>query len=130
MAEHIAYGPTQAAVIEHTHTVLGVDTASEVPNPLPASFIQVMRVGGSHPTPVSERVMLTFLCWAPTKTAAEQLALDALAAVQLLRTVEGLRVKRCVVVGGVAESPDPDRASPRYQFTVTLHLSVAIIQAP
>lgn len=58
--------------------------SSRVPDPRPAQFVQVRRVGGTPQPPVQDRARLDVRCWAPEEPDAMDLALTVRAAVWAL----------------------------------------------
>ncbi|EYT56029.1 hypothetical protein H490_0103910 [Leucobacter sp. UCD-THU] len=122
MAEHIDFANAQDGAAAHLHTETGRPAGDTAPNPRPPEFIEVLVTGGSRPNLVTEAVMLTITCDAPTKDAAYRLANEARSAMTRLRTLDGHHVYHVEELGGPAWSPDPDTEKPRYEFTVRPHL--------
>ncbi|MGW9021264.1 hypothetical protein ACWGOE_07270 [Leucobacter chromiiresistens] len=131
MGERGQYAAVEAAVVNYLFDRRGgVEVATEVPNPMPERFIKVDRTGGRRTNKVTERVQLTVLVWAPTKTEASDLAQEARGDLDELDSVDGVSVYLLEEVGGPTSDPDPDRSSPRYLFTVALYLRTALTRAP
>lgn len=94
------------------------------PRPRPQRFITVVRTGGPIESPVTEAAQLTFNCWGPDDTAANQLAQTARAILYSLVGVNnnGVMLYRIAEVQGPQYLPSPDTVQPRYIFTLRLSL--------
>lgn len=102
----------EAAVIAYLKPILGVPVATRVPNPRPASHVRVGRIGGQRANRVQERPTLLVECWAPDSGAAFDLA---------SRAWDALDESEWTFGGSMPVTfPDPDTASPRYQFVSDL----------
>lgn len=94
-----------------------VDVATRVPNPRPASFIRVNRIGGVQINMVQERPIILIECWGATETAAWLLCMTAHEALEGRDPLEvnGVELMDREVTSPV-NYPDPSTSSPRYQF--------------
>lgn len=92
----------------------------EVPNPRPAEFVVISASGGQPLAPVLRRRLWMVDCWAPTKFAAENLALDVLDTLDGVfnRTVGDVLVASAAPVGDVVDMPDPDTGIPRARVNI------------
>lgn len=92
-----------------------VPVVSEVPNPRPASFVEVNRTGGTlRAEGVVDGAFVTVDCWAVSKPSAMTLARQVRRMIHLLPAVDEL--------AGPAQLTDPDSLSPfvRQSFQVPL----------
>ena len=101
-----------------------VKVSTKVPNPRPAKLVRVTRTGGVADYPGQDHPRVTVECWAADGPAAFALARLARALMWALPADEthGRDVRKVSEVGGPAFYPDPATTSPRYQFTVELHV--------
>lgn len=94
-----------------------VGVGVRVPNPRPASFIRVNRIGGAQINMVQERPVILVECWGPDELTAWNLAA---AAHEALEGRDPLEVNGVELsdrdVSSPVNYPDPSTASPRYQF--------------
>jgi hypothetical protein len=97
--------------------------ATKVPSTRPARMVRVSLAGTPEQTPLHFYTTLLFECWAPTETAASDLARTAYALMRASEDedVNGVHVAEVVTVGGVVNFPD--EVGPRYQFTLDLLLA-------
>lgn len=100
-----------------------VHVASKVPNPRPASLVRVFWAGNSRNRPL-DAATLVLDCWAPTTTAASDLARLVAGLVEAMpgETVAGHYVYHAELIGGPVDLPDPDSSSPRYSVTCRVWL--------
>lgn len=114
----------EAALVGYLEPILGVRVATRVPNPRPASHVRVGRAGGSRRNLAQENPLILIECWAPTSTAASDLASKAWGALDA--TCFEIDLAGAVWVseaslGSPVNYPDPDApGSSRYQFTASL----------
>lgn len=101
------------------------------PRERPDEFVTVQRTGGVRRTLVSDEAQLTIDTWSQTPEGAHDL-------MQLVRaylfsattpgtTTGGVPVYRVVEYGGPADFPDLASETPRYRWTVGVHLRAAQI---
>lgn len=128
-SEIIAFPDAEGVLVNFLNGVLDVPVSTRVPSPRPASFVRVVRVGGSRRDLVTDGPLLVFEAWAATETAAADLARLARAYVGSLpgQSVNGVWVYRVVEAGGTQSFPDPATDSPRYQFTVQIYTRGAVL---
>jgi metal-dependent amidase/aminoacylase/carboxypeptidase family protein len=123
----VTFPDAAAAVIAYFNTVAslaGVPIHQVEPNPLPATFVLVKRIGGHARNLVIDDAYLTIEAWAPTEAEAHDVAQHTRAEIHAavghyLGTQFCYRVDE---IGGLAMSPDPDTAKPRYTWTVSVSL--------
>lgn len=123
MRDAVLFPDTAAAVCTYLNTTLGVQTSNKVPNPRPAEFYRVQRVGGTSRELVIDDATIVVEAWAPTDEEADDLA--QLARAHLLAiyndTVGETLLYRAVDVAAPGLLPDPISGSPRstatYQVT-------------
>ncbi len=100
-----------------------VPVVSRIPTPRPHRFVRMERLGGSSPTPVTDRARLDFHAWATREDQAH----DLCALVRgLLGAIPGVRggvtVYSVTEVGGPQWLPDSESGQPRYAFAAEVHL--------
>jgi hypothetical protein len=122
MTEAIVFPDAEALLVTALSPLVGVPVATRVPNPRPASFVRVKRVGGTIRDVVTDEPLVVVECWAETEIAASDLGRVVRARVfALAQTSVGVDFVRAVrEVGGLQAFPDPVSESPRYQFTVQI----------
>jgi len=69
----VAIPDAVALVIAYLDGLHSIPVVSKVPNPRPAEFIQVRRVGGAGLAPVRDVARLDIFCWSTSGPAAMQL---------------------------------------------------------
>ncbi len=109
----------EGAYVMHLRPLLGgASVSTRLPNPLPARHVRVTRAGGNRADLVQERVLLIFECWAADSVTAFALASDTWGHVAATEgtVVSGVPVSD-VDLASPINSPDPDSAAVRYQFT-------------
>lgn len=111
---------------------VGVDVVSEIPNPRPASFVEVDRTGGTaRASGVVDFAFITVDSWAPTKPAAMSLAQRTRRLIHAMggQTVDGVRVGHIQELAGPAQVPDDDDSlSPRVRQSFQVPLGGALPQ--
>ena len=117
MTEVIVFPSVQATLVAALKAVLTVPVSTKVPAQRPASFVRLVRVGGSRPNLVTDRSIVTFECWAADEPAAERLGALTSAHVYALAPDTVRRVKEAA---GLQSFPDPLSETPRYQFTLQI----------
>lgn len=129
----IAFGDVEAALADHLATQLSAhgDTAPVVigvPNPRPARFVRLVRVGGSQSNLVTDRPRIVAECWADVGVDAAALATKVRALINATAPgyMEAMWVDRVIDVG-MAFLPDPDTGIPRYLVTAELHVRGAAL---
>jgi hypothetical protein len=105
---------------QYTARSVAAQVGSKVRDPRASTFTRLQLAGGSADV-VSSQPMLIVECWAPTDTAAWDLASLTEGLVDSLPDRLGI-CSGVTNVGGPADSPDPDSGTPRYVFTKVLHL--------
>lgn len=118
----VVFPDAVAAVTSRLAAVVGVETTSRVPNPRPAEFILVRRVGGPRRDLVTDEATLTIEAWAQSEEAAHDLAQLARAHVHAMAgsTHGDVVIYKVGEFAGPAWMPDPDSTQPRYTLTVTV----------
>lgn len=109
MADPVLFADAAAAVATHLSDTLGVQTCARVPNPRPAEFYRIIRVGGATRERVMDDATIVVEAWAPTDQEADDLAQLARAhLLALINTyVDGTLVYRVTDVAAPANFPDP-----------------------
>lgn len=115
----------EKAFVAYLNGLLTPKVSTRVPATRPASFVRVQVVGGDSPNVALDAPRLLFECWGPDQGAAWALARETWARVSETRAsfvgevwVSSLTMSRPV------NFPDPDTASPRYQFTADLRVAM------
>lgn len=111
----------EKALISVVSSQVRVDAGVDIPNPRPAEYVQVTRVGGPSDM-ITDRPMVTFYVWSSGWSAAHDLAALARQRLLSVTALGGMPVYRVNEIGGLARAPDPADGSPRYQFTVEYKL--------
>lgn len=102
--------------------IMATPVASRVPDPRPAEWVQIRRIGGTQLRPVRDRPHVDVWAWAQTDPVAWQLAdllrrsIHALAGTTLL----GMPVYRVDEILGPRSFDDPETGSPRIWATYAL----------
>lgn len=116
MDEYI-YDPPEVTVRQFLQSVQSVPVAVTVPDPIPSQLVQLEAVGSSEGV-VSERQMVTYICWGSSRANAARLAETIRAHMRGCQELGGLPVYRTRQIGGPVYRPDPDTKRDRYQFTL------------
>lgn len=97
---------------------------TKVPQPRPAAFTTVRRVGGPRRSLVVDGPILVVEAWGPDTGAAMDRAQAARAVVTALvgQVVDGTQIYRVDELAGPADLPDPSSTQPRVTFTVEVWL--------
>jgi hypothetical protein len=95
-----------------------------IPDPRPATFVIVRRVGGVRGSMVTDRALLAIEAWGDDPGDAQGLAQLCRAAVHSLRgeVVDGVTVYGVTEVAGPGNLPDPESTQARYTMTVQVGL--------
>lgn len=120
MSEYI-FDPIEVTVREYLKSVQAAPVHTTAPKTLPPRFVQLTGVGGGTGT-VSDRPMVTFLCWAESRAQAARFANEVRALMFGCRSLGGLPVYRVRQIGGPVYMPDPETGRDRYQFTLELNV--------
>jgi len=131
MVEVIAFPSAEAVAVSYVSARLAAraitaTVATKIPAIRPAQLVKVRRIGGTSVNFVTDAPMVVFDCWAPTEIAAEDLARTVRAEVMAMPG-QSDSCTYVVEVGGPVNQPDPDSNSPRYVFTVIVHLHGQVI---
>lgn len=96
----------------------------EIPNPRPAKFVRVLRVGGTRSNLVTDGATVTIECWAATYADAQDLAQLCRGLLHAMTgTVQhGAAVYHVEEFSGPADLPDPD--SNQARATQTMQIQV------
>ena len=115
--------PVEQALVSYLSPMVGVGVSTRVPNPRPASFVRVTRIGGSVLSIGQSRVRVLVECWGGTDAAAWALCATAWDAVWDSDEVPEIRPGVEVMDADLEEPvnfPDPASGSARYQFLASL----------
>lgn len=113
------FDPVELTMKQYLDEVLDAPVCVSLPSDLPEKFVQVTRTGG--PTGVvSDRALVTFLCWDTNRDKAARFAEDVRALVSECRSLAGKPVYRVGNVSGPIHRPDPHTGTDRYQFTAEI----------
>jgi len=102
--------------------IVAVDIASRIPDPRPATWLQVRRVGGPQLRPVRDQPRIDVFAWAPTDPEAWTLAELARRSIHALQatTLLGPMCYRVDEFLGPRQFDDPLTGSPRVWATYSL----------
>lgn len=127
--------PTAAPALKIAYTILKnalnpVEVHTKVPYPTrPAEFVTVGKIGGTRPLIVTSAARILVQCWAGSVADVEDLANDAIAALQNAQgtTVADLGfVRGFDNIEGPVDFPDPDVTDlERWQFQGDLLVSTS-----
>ena len=95
---------------------------TQVPNPRPAKFVLVPRVGGPARNVVVDSPTIGVECWAATPGQAHDLAQLTRALIRALpgQSVSGVMFYSVAEFAGPQQLPDPDSNQARYIYTPSL----------
>lgn len=122
MTEAIVFPVVEKLLVAYLAPLAGVPVTVRVPNPRPASFVKLVRVGGTRRDRITDEPMVVFQCWADTESNAAKLGARIQAHVFALEqtgTPDGY-VRSVHEIGGLQYFPDPESGQPTYQFTAQL----------
>lgn len=104
--------------------VTPVPVSSGVPNPRPATFVQVRRVGGPFEWPVRDRARVDIITWAPDEGTAHDLCQTMRSAAHDLRGTATLGAVCYEVEEFLGPRQDDDEltGTPRYWMTLAFTL--------
>lgn len=124
MAETIVFADAVAVVRTKLLAAGLTPVAFQIPNPRPASFIQLTRVGGTSRDHVVDDATVSVDCWAATQVAAMALAQQARAHIHAMAStvVGGVTVYRTAELAGPADVPDPESGAARVRQTFQIGL--------
>lgn len=124
MNQVVVFPDAAAVVVGHLRAELAArdDSAkvgTRVPNPRPARFVRIRRIGGPRLNLVADRPQLSIESWAATEEQAADLAQLCRGLIHAMRgtTVAGVAIYRVTEFAGPAELPDPTSDQPRYVQT-------------
>ena len=126
MGDVIEFDPIKIVVRDYLMGVQADPVVGKVPNPRPAKFTQLQTVGGTAGQ-VSQRPMLTFLCWDESEALAARYAERIRALMRACRVLGGLPVYGVREVSVPVYRPDPETQIDRYQFTHEIHVRGKIL---
>jgi hypothetical protein len=98
----------RVVVAAKTSEVLGstLPASTKVPNPRPAEFLVIRRIGGSARDLVTDVPVIQIEAWASTESRAQLIAQTARAVVHWLRDINGITVELDEEVVGPVSYPD------------------------
>lgn len=131
MRDAVLFPDTAAAVCTYLNDTLGVTTGSKVPNPRPAEFYRVQRVGGASREVVIDDATVIVEAWAPTDEEADDLAQLARAHLLALNGdfIGSTLLYRAVDLSAPSNDPDPISGSPRSTATYQVMARGAALDA-
>lgn len=100
----------------------GAEVHARIPNPRPARFVTLRRIGGVRTNLVIDTATIVVEAWGDDEDAARDLANLARALLHAAAgtTQSGVRIYRVGEFGGPANLPDPDSDQARFVFTLTV----------
>ena len=116
----MAFRDVEGVAVTYLNGLLAEPVSTKVPATRPAAFVTVRRTGGDVMGRVVDRPRLTVSAWAPSSTAALELAeevRDAFLAANKVRTGPGFHR---VQVESLYYDPDPVSSIDRYTLLVSL----------
>lgn len=116
----IAFPDAVLVTIEYLRSKLpGIAVYSRVPDPRPAEFVRIERLGGLRSTLVTDRPRIDVECWSATEEGAEALVSTVRAYTLAMAGRRGTTtVYRVAEVSGPMWLPDSASGQPRYSFAV------------
>lgn len=112
----------EGAYVRVVRAQVRVSAATVVPDPRPAEFVKVARVGGTTEM-VVDNPRVTFFVWGASWGSAQSLAqLVRQRVMSTFRLDTNIVVYDVTEVGGLTRAPDPPDGSPCYQFTIQTKL--------
>jgi hypothetical protein len=127
MPQPVAFPDVEAIVIayltgEYAARSIAASAHSKVPNPRPALFTIVPRIGGARRNLVVDQPTLGVECWGPSNTAAFELCAVTRALIGAMegRTIGGVMFYGFAELAGPTQLPDPDSNQARYVYTPSL----------
>ncbi|MCX4606991.1 hypothetical protein [Streptomyces mirabilis] len=99
-----------------------VPVGTRVPDPRPARFIRLERVGGARLDLITDRPRIDVHCWGDSEEAATDLAGLARALLLAMPGWRGVAAYDVAEVGGPNTLPDPESEQPRVAFAVEVSL--------
>ncbi|BDH04904.1 hypothetical protein [Streptomyces seoulensis] len=101
---------------------LDVRVGTRVPDPRPALFVRVRRVGGSRIDRITDRPRYDIECWGPDEEQLADLVKVTRALVFAMPGWRGVAAYDVADVGGPTPSPDPVSGQDRAAFAVEVSL--------
>lgn len=126
----LIFADIEGAYVRLVRAQVRVDAATVIPDPRPAEFVKVARVGGESEL-VADNPRVTFFVWGTSWGAAHDLAAlvrQRVMSVTRLGDKDPIIIYRLDEVGGLSRAPDPVDGAPCYQFTI--QIKVRGFQAP
>lgn len=129
MRDVLVFPDAEYVTVAWLAPLLDVPVVTLVPDPRPALWLRVQRVGGVNHTRVSDAATLTIEAWGDEYELVSDLAQLARGYLHAMvgETVDGVPVYRVDELAGPASLPDPISAQPRHTFTVAVHMRGAVI---
>lgn len=118
MADLVEFPDAVEVVVNYLRANLGgVPVFSQIPNPRPAEFVRIKRLGGLPDSKVTDRPRIDVGCWSDSEEGAEALMRGARTHVLYMHGKRGVTtVYRVREVSGPQWLPDSDSGQPRYAF--------------
>lgn len=109
----------ERVLIIHLNANMTPPVSQSVPNPRPAEFLTVRRIGGPRMNMVADHPMVTVEAWAAGPTAAKTLIAQARGIIHAMRAtvVDGVPIYRVTEISGPINLPDPESNQSRYTQT-------------
>lgn len=120
MGEYI-FDPAETTIREYLLSVQDAPVVVNAPEVLPPKFVQLQKVGGNDAL-VTDRPMVTFICWDESRALAARFAELIRAHMRSCTELAEMPVYRVRSIGGPTYRPDPETKRDRYQFTLELQV--------
>ena len=122
MAEVLVAGDVEAALVAHLDAATGIPWSTRVPNPRPAEFGRLQRLGGTRRSMILDEPMVGLWLWAGTSVRASELGRTTEGLLFALEgeTIGGSFVYRVAPISGVQTTEDPDTKTPLALLTVQI----------
>ena len=104
-------------------TRAGLAVTTKIPNPRPAEFVRVRRMGGTRLNLVQENPLIYVECWGPSDYDAFLLAQDVWARMDAL---DGEPWCHSTGLASPLSNSDPDSGTDRYTFTANMVVNFAL----
>lgn len=118
--EAIKFPDVEALLVSYLNGVLDEPVHTKVPSPRPATFVRIMRTGGTATGLVTDEALIAYEAWAATEPAAQELAQRVRAYIRAVDVVAGVQFYGPINPTGPVNLPDPASGQARYTGLVSV----------